>query len=132
MNSFLCRFIAAVAVISSFVVSASKVTFDGRSFSIDGERKLFIAGSIHYPRAPRSEWRTILQEAKNNGINLIQTYVFWDIHEPQNDVWNFPSDPTSSDDLVAFVQECRSQLRCVNVIGQEGYTERMANGSAVS
>jgi beta-galactosidase len=31
-----------------------------------------------------------------NGINLVQTYVFWDIHEPEQGVWNFPSDPDSN------------------------------------
>lgn len=88
---------------------AKKVEFDGRSFSINGERQLFVAGSVHYPRAPRSEWPSIFQQAKESGVNLIQTYVFWDIHEPQNDQWNFPSDPTSSEDLVAFVQEAEKQ-----------------------
>ncbi|RYG58614.1 hypothetical protein EON64_21135, partial [archaeon] len=91
------------------VAYSSKVTFDGRAFMLDGERKLFIAGSIHYPRAPRSEWPSIFKLAKDNGINLIQTYVFWDIHEPENDQWNFPSDPTSNHDLVAFVQEAAQQ-----------------------
>lgn len=42
---------------------------------------------------------------KEQGINLIQTYVFWDIHEPVNNQWNFPSDPNSNEDLVAFIQE---------------------------
>lgn len=89
-------------------VLSTAVSFDGRSFLIDGERTLFIAGSIHYPRAPRNEWRTILQEAKDNGINLIQTYVFWDIHEPTNNEWNFPSSPSSSEDLVGFIQEAEA------------------------
>ena len=97
-------FVIAVVVCLQTVYSL-KVSFDGRSFFIDNERKLFVSGSIHYPRAPRSEWTSILQQAKDNGINLIQTYVFWDIHEPQNNEWNYPSDPTSNEDLVAFVQE---------------------------
>ncbi len=96
---------AAVIVGHIALVQATTVTFDGRSFLIDNNRQLFVSGSIHYPRTPRSEWRTVLQQAKDNGINLIQTYVFWDIHEPKNNEWNFPSDPTSSNDLVAFVQE---------------------------
>jgi beta-galactosidase GanA len=98
---------AIVLLLSSFVchISASTVSFDGRSFIIDGQRKLFVSGSIHYPRAPRNEWSTILQQAKDSGINIIQTYVFWDVHEPENNQWNFPSSPTSSEDLVAFVEE---------------------------
>jgi beta-galactosidase GanA len=48
--------------------------------------------------------RTILTQAKLSGINLVQTYVFWDIHEPANNEFYFPSDPHSNADLVAFVQ----------------------------
>jgi beta-galactosidase GanA len=81
-----------------------QVKFDGRSFLINSKRVLFMSGSIHYPRAPRSEWRTIMEAAKDNGINVLQTYVFWDIHEPQNNQWYFPSDDTSNEDLVAFIQ----------------------------
>jgi hypothetical protein len=33
------------------------VTWDGRSFLFNGKRELLVGGSIHYPRAPRSEWR---------------------------------------------------------------------------
>ena len=102
-----------LAVISS--TGAYSVTFDGRSFFIDGKRKLFIAGSVHYPRAPRNEWRGILQQAKDNGINLIQTYVFWDIHEPSNNEWNFPSSPSSNADLAAFVEEAGNLGLYVNL-----------------
>ena len=45
-----------------------------------------------------------MEAAKDNGINVLQTYVFWDIHEPQNNQWYFPSDDTSNEDLVAFIQ----------------------------
>ena len=81
-----------------------QVTFDGRSFFVNSKRLLLISGSIHYPRAPRSEWKNILQATKDNGINVLQTYVFWDIHEPINNQWYFPSDESSNEDLVAFIQ----------------------------
>lgn len=28
-------------------------------------------------------WPEILQKTKHGGINLIQTYVFWNLHEPE-------------------------------------------------
>jgi hypothetical protein len=28
-------------------------------------------------------WPDILQKAKHGGLNVIQTYVFWNAHEPQ-------------------------------------------------
>ena len=42
-----------------------KVSFDSRAFIINGERTLFIAGSVHYPRASSEEWPVILQTAKD-------------------------------------------------------------------
>lgn len=27
-------------------------------------------------------WEGVLQKAKKGGLNVIQTYVFWNIHEP--------------------------------------------------
>jgi beta-galactosidase GanA len=93
---------------------AYDVTFDSKSFTIDGQRKMLIAGSIHYPRASASEWSGILAEAKANGINVIQTYVFWSIHEPEQGKYYFPSDGSNAD-LVAFTQECQKQGFYVNM-----------------
>lgn len=105
--------LAAATRVTTGITAVAKtpitVSFDGRSFFVNNERKLFVAGSIHYPRASRAEWPQIFQLAKENGINLIQTYVFWDVHEPENNQWYFPNDPTSSYDLVAFIEEAGKQ-----------------------
>ena len=95
--------IALFLFVVSGQVYSKIVTFDGRSFLIDSKRVLFIAGSFHYTRAPRSEWKNIFTQLRNNGINLVQTYVFWDIHEPQPGLWHFPTDETSNEDIVAFL-----------------------------
>ena len=115
--SFISKLVTLLIVLSTFSLPSYsqpiwyekglgplQVTFDGRSFIINSKRLLLISGSIHYPRAPRSEWKNILQATKDNGINVLQTYVFWDIHEPINNQWHFPSDESSNEDLVAFIQ----------------------------
>jgi hypothetical protein len=101
-------------VLGFVFTSALNVTFDNRAFLLDGERTLFIGGSIHYPRAHSAEWPRIIQQAKNSGINLIQTYIFWDIHEPEEGVYYFPSDGSNAD-IVAFIQECQAQGVYVNL-----------------
>jgi beta-galactosidase len=78
------------------------VSFDSRSFLFDGKRELLIGGSVHYPRSSAAEWPTILKEAQNNGINLIQTYIFWDIHEPEQGKYYFPID--EKDNEANFVE----------------------------
>ncbi|KAL9461779.1 hypothetical protein AB3S75_004721 [Citrus x aurantiifolia] len=65
------------------------VTYDGRSLIINGKRELFFSGSIHYPRMPPEMWWDILKKAKAGGLNVIQTYVFWNIHEPEKGQFNF-------------------------------------------
>jgi len=107
--------VVAVLLVQLASVCALSVEYDSRAFLIDGKRQLFVAGSIHYPRAAASEWPHILAEAKANGINLIQTYVFWSIHEPNEPgVYYFPNDG-SRDDLVEFITECDRQGLYVNL-----------------
>ena len=85
-----------------------------KAFIIDGERTLIVSGSIHYPRASSAEWAQVIRKAKENGINLIETYIFWDIHEPVEGEYYFPSDNSSSD-VVAFLRECKRQGLYANV-----------------
>ncbi|XP_031494621.1 beta-galactosidase 11-like [Nymphaea colorata] len=62
--------------------SKNGVTYDGRSLIINGRRMLLFSGSIHYPRSTPDMWPDLIQKAKHGGINVIQTYVFWNLHEP--------------------------------------------------
>ena len=42
-----------------------------------------MSGAFHYPRCPKALWRDRLQKFKLAGFNTIETYVFWNYHEPQ-------------------------------------------------
>ena len=46
-------FLALIIAFSLFCLSAFSidVSYDGRAFKIDGERKIILSGSIHYPRS---------------------------------------------------------------------------------
>ncbi|KAK4477230.1 hypothetical protein RD792_016444 [Penstemon davidsonii] len=65
------------------------VTYDERSMIINGSRELLFSGSVHYPRSPPEMWPDIIRKAKEGGLNLIQTYIFWNIHEPVQGQFNF-------------------------------------------
>ena len=41
-----------------------------------------MTGAIHYPRSSPGMWPELLRLAKEAGLNTIDTYVFWDLHEP--------------------------------------------------
>ncbi|KAK3124088.1 hypothetical protein QOZ80_8AG0640270 [Eleusine coracana subsp. coracana] len=65
------------------------ITYDRRSLMIDGRREIFFSGSIHYTRSPPDQWPDLIAKAKEGGLNVVETYVFWNIHEPEKDVYNF-------------------------------------------
>ncbi|WVZ21205.1 hypothetical protein V8G54_008527 [Vigna mungo] len=83
----------------------SEVTYDGRSLIIDGERKILFAGSIHYPRSTPQMWPNLIAKAKEGGVDVIQTYVFWNLHEPQPGKYDF----SGRNDLVGFIKEVKAQ-----------------------
>ncbi|MQM21984.1 hypothetical protein Taro_055029 [Colocasia esculenta] len=81
------------------------VTYDGRSLIVNGKRGIFFAGAIHYPRSTPEMWPGIIAKAKQGGLNVIQTYVFWNIHEPQPGQFNFEG----RYDLVKFIKLIQQQ-----------------------
>ncbi|KAL5753468.1 hypothetical protein ACOSP7_023646 [Xanthoceras sorbifolium] len=87
------------------LVRGGEVTYDGRSLIIDGQRKILFSGSIHYPRSTPQMWPSLIEKAKEGGLNVIQTYVFWNLHEPQPGQYDF----SGRYDLVKFIKEIQSQ-----------------------
>ncbi|KAL8230199.1 hypothetical protein R6Q59_000024 [Mikania micrantha] len=58
------------------------------------------SGSIHYPRATPEMWPDIIEIAKEGGLDVIETYVFWNYHEPVKGQYYFEG----RFDLVRFVK----------------------------
>ena len=59
----------------------NKISYNQRSFIINGQPKLLLSGSVHYTRVPPKDWDHVFKLAKSLGLNCIQTYVFWNEHE---------------------------------------------------
>jgi beta-galactosidase GanA len=64
---------------------AYNVSFDSRSFIIDGKRSLLLGGAVHYPRIEPQRWHSVLQQMSDAGMNHVQIYTFWNLHEPTFD-----------------------------------------------
>ncbi|RVW97239.1 Beta-galactosidase 8 [Vitis vinifera] len=79
---------------------ASTVTYDHRALVIDGKRRVLISGSIHYPRSTPDMWPDLIQKSKDGGLDVIETYVFWNLHEPVRRQYDFKG----RNDLVKFVK----------------------------
>ncbi|CEM10807.1 unnamed protein product [Vitrella brassicaformis CCMP3155] len=65
------------------------VTYNSSSLLIDGRPSLILSAGIHYPRASAGEWDRIFRYIKAAGFNAIQSYVFWNIHEPIEGQFDF-------------------------------------------
>ncbi len=76
------------------------INFDGRGFLIHGKRTFIVAGELQYPRTPRALWRDRLLRIKRAGYNTVQTYTFWNYHEPKEGKFEF----TGEKDLNAYLQ----------------------------
>nr|CAB3478994.1 unnamed protein product [Digitaria exilis] len=82
-----------------------EVTYDGRALILDGARRMLFSGDMHYPRSTPQIWPGLIAKAKKGGLDVIQTYVFWNAHEPVQGQYNFEG----RYDLVKFIREIHSQ-----------------------
>ncbi|PQQ21373.1 hypothetical protein Pyn_17960 [Prunus yedoensis var. nudiflora] len=78
----------------------SSVSYDSKAIVINGQRRILISGSIHYPRSTPEMWPDLIQKAKEGGLDVIQTYVFWNGHEPSPGKYYFEDNY----DLVKFIK----------------------------
>ncbi len=76
------------------------INFDGRGFLIHGKRTFIVAGELQYPRTPRALWRDRLLRIKRAGYNTVQTYTFWNYHEPVEGRFEFSGEK----DLDAYLK----------------------------
>ncbi|XLT68723.1 hypothetical protein HN873_025162, partial [Arachis hypogaea] len=108
LNLSSCFFYSSLLLLltaAAFVTVLATVTYDGRSLIIDGQHRILFSGSIHYPRSTPEMWPDLITKAKEGGLDVIQTYVFWNLHEPQQGQYNF----SGRRDLVRFIKEIQAQ-----------------------
>jgi len=68
---------------------SSHLTYDTLGFFINGKPVFLHSGEIQYFRIPEDQWEDVIIKAKNGGLNCIATCVYWGIHEPKDNLWNF-------------------------------------------
>ncbi|TVU20442.1 hypothetical protein EJB05_36650 [Eragrostis curvula] len=59
------------------------------TFLKDGTPFQIVGGDVHYFRIVPEYWKDRLLRAKALGLNAIQTYVPWNLHEPEPQKWEF-------------------------------------------
>ncbi|CAN0861470.1 Beta-galactosidase 3 [Linum grandiflorum] len=101
-SKLLCRLLLWClfgCLVGSMHVEAT-VTYDRKAIVINGERRILFSGSIHYPRSTPDMWEDLIQKAKDGGVDVIETYVFWNVHELSPGNYNFEG----RNDLVRFIK----------------------------
>ncbi|XP_022756439.1 beta-galactosidase-like [Durio zibethinus] len=94
-NMFLCMFL-----FSWISVVTGSVSYDSKTILINGKRRILLSGSIHYPRSTPEMWPDLIQKAKDGGLDVIETYVFWNGHEPSPGKYYFEG----RYDLIQFIK----------------------------
>lgn len=67
----------------------ASVTYDGRSFMLDGRRIWLVSGSIPLYRVPRANWADRIHAAKLAGLNTIDVPLAWHRHEARAGQFDF-------------------------------------------
>uniref|UniRef100_A0A0E0MLX9 Beta-galactosidase n=1 Tax=Oryza punctata TaxID=4537 RepID=A0A0E0MLX9_ORYPU len=65
------------------------VTYDHRAVLIGGKRRMLVSAGLHYPRATPEMWPSLITKCKEGGADVIETYVFWNGHEPAKGQYYF-------------------------------------------
>lgn len=69
-----------------------------KTFLLNGKPFVVKAAEVHYPRIPRPYWEHRIKMCKALGMNTLCLYVFWNIHEQQEGVYDF----TGQNDVAEF------------------------------
>lgn len=76
------------------------LTTSGKQFILDGNPFRIISGSMHYFRVPHEYWRERMEKMVAFGLNTLETYVCWNLHEPHPGEFHFDGDL----DIVRYIQ----------------------------
>ncbi|KAL9229169.1 hypothetical protein vseg_004665 [Gypsophila vaccaria] len=95
----------------SFKLINCGVTYDSKGIIINGQRKILISGSIHYPRSTPDMWDGLIKKSKEGGLDVIDTYVFWNAHEHSPGKFNFEG----RYDIVRFIKTVQRNGLYVNL-----------------
>ncbi|XP_017981246.1 PREDICTED: beta-galactosidase 5 [Theobroma cacao] len=98
ISKLLIWFITGLLVCSKLIQCS--ITYDKKAIVINGQRRILISGSIHYPRSTPEMWEDLIKKAKDGGLDVIDTYVFWNGHELSPGNYNFEG----RYDLVRFIK----------------------------
>ena len=91
-------FAAPATGLSPQVDSKNTFVAGNKTFLLNGKPFVVKAAEIHYPRIPREYWEHRIKMCKALGMNTICIYIFWNLHEQREGVFDF----TGQNDVAEF------------------------------
>ncbi|CAH1154969.1 unnamed protein product [Phaedon cochleariae] len=67
----------------------SGLTADKPNFYLNDKEIFIYSGAVHYFRVPRQYWRDRLRKLRAAGLNTVETYIPWNLHEPKSGEYDF-------------------------------------------
>lgn len=76
------------------------LSVDQPHFTLNNKNISLYSGSMHYFRVPPQYWRDRLRKMRAAGLNAVQTYVPWNLHEPEPGKYDFGEGGTDMQDFL--------------------------------
>nr|XP_023022377.1 beta-galactosidase-1-like protein 2 [Leptinotarsa decemlineata] len=73
-------------------------------FTLNNKNITLFSGALHYFRVPKVYWRDRLRKYRAAGLNAVETYVPWNLHEYENGVFDFGNGGSDFEDFLDVVQ----------------------------
>jgi len=105
--------------------SGGSIAVNSYYMSRDGKPVIPVMGEFHYSRYPEQQWEEEIVKMKAGGVNVIPTYVFWNLHEPREGEWHWEGNLN----LRGFVELCQKhQMDVIVRIGPFCHAEMRSGG----
>lgn len=79
---------------------SSGLSADQPYFTLNGKNFSIYSGAMHYFRVPRAHWRDRMRKMRAAGLNTLETYVAWNLHEPYSGVYDFGEGGSEMEDFL--------------------------------
>ncbi|CAG9762617.1 unnamed protein product [Ceutorhynchus assimilis] len=92
----------------------SGLNSDNPDFLLNGKKITIFSGALHYFRVHPQYWRDRLKMYRAAGLNCVETYVPWNVHEPEDGQFDFGQNAKDNDfslflDIVKFLKMAQEE-----------------------
>lgn len=80
------------------------LSMDQSYFTLNNKNITIYSGAMHYFRVPKEYWRDRLRKMRAAGLNAVETYVPWNLHEPEPNNFDFGAGGSDMQDFLNITE----------------------------